>query len=240
LVLIGVLFTSTVFAAPQAPASSATTSASERDRHRQVWRLADDVLATDNHISFNQGSRRVWYFMQSHDFAHEVLTYQFLPEYTSPCMAVENRLDPFGLSCWRSARRDASGNRLPLAGVNATEMTIESLDRFSIPARSVYVHPGFDSLAIVAWRSPVSGPVVVAGSFSDLDPNCDNGVQWTIDKGGITLRSGDLPNGGPPMAFRFRVRVKVDDVLYFIVDPNGGDYACDTTGIDVTVRRMEQ
>jgi hypothetical protein len=235
-VFAAVFLVSSLFASAQAPMSRSTT-APDRQQHRSLWTLADDLLATNNQISFNQGSRRVWYFMESHDFSHDVLTYRLLPEYTSPCMGVEDRLDPFGISCWRSADRDPSGNRLPLVAVNATDMTVRSLDGFDIPAHSVYLHPGFDSLAIIAWRSPVDGAVSVAGSFSDLDPNCDNGVSWSIDKGGTTLLSGDMPNGGPPMPFRFRVRVKTDDVLYFIVDPKAGDYACDTTGLDVTVTR---
>ena len=99
------------------------------------------------------------------------------------------------------------------------------------------MHPGFDRLAIIGWRSPVNGVVSVRGSFSDLDSHCDNGVLWSIDKGSVTMQSGDLPNGGAPMPFYFRVRVKPDDVLNFIVDPKNGDYACDTTGIDVTIAR---
>ena len=230
-----VLLTS-AFASAQSPMSF---SAQETDREQRapIWRLSDDLLATDNQISFDQRSRRVWYFMESHDFSHDVLTYRFLPEYTSPCMGVEGRLDPFGISCWQSSDHDPSGNRLPLIAVNATNMTVQSPDGFDIPPRSVYLHPGFDRLAIVAWRSPVIGVVSVAGSFSDLDPNCDNGVLWSIDKGGATLRSGDLRNGSAPMPFRFRVKVKTGDVLYFIVDPKDGDYACDTTGLDVMVMR---
>jgi hypothetical protein len=235
-VLAAVLFTPAAVASAQPPLSSSMHPTDGEER-KAIWRLADDLLATDNQISFNQGSHGAWYFMESHDFSHDVLTYRFLPDYRSPCMGVENRLDPFGISCWQSPDPDVSGNRLPLIAVNATYMTVRSPDQFDIPPRSVYMHPGFDRLAIIGWRSPVNGVVSVTGSFSDLDPNCDNGVLWSIDKGSVTLQSGDLPNGGAPMPFHFRVRVKTDDVLYFIVDPKNGDYACDTTGVDVTIAR---
>lgn len=55
-----VLFTSAVFTSAQPPVSL-STQAPRGEQQTPVWRLADDLLATDNHISFNQGSRRAWY-----------------------------------------------------------------------------------------------------------------------------------------------------------------------------------
>jgi hypothetical protein len=39
------------------------------------------------------------------------------------------------------------------------------------------MHPGyFGELAIVAWKSPITGTVTVSGFFSDIDPNCGDGI----------------------------------------------------------------
>lgn len=237
-VVLAIVFIVCVAAAASAqkPLSVPATGAAG-EQQPSSWNLADDVLSTGNQISFNQGSRGVWYFLESHDFSHDVFTYRLLPEYRSPCSSKANgRLDPVGISCWRSSDMDASGNHLPLVAVNATDTALQSPDQFAIPAHSTYMHPGFDRLAIIAWKSPVNGNVTVRGSFSDLDPNCDNGVLWSIDRGSTTVRSGDLANGGAE-GFNFRIRVNVDDVLYFVVHPKQGDYACDTTGLDLTIGR---
>ena len=164
----------------------------------------------------------------------------FLAGFTSPCMGVESQAPPVRNIVLAELRPGSVGQSSTARRRQREECDGAVTGWVRYPPRSVYVHPGFDSLAIIAWRSPFDGVVSVAGFFSDLDPNCDNGVLWSIDKGGATLGSGDLPNGGAPMPFRFRVRVKTDEVLYFIVDPKEGDYACDTTGFDVMVRRADR
>jgi hypothetical protein len=35
------------------------------------------------------------------------------------------------------------------------------------------------------------------------------------------------------------VSVVLDQVLYFTVDPNSGDYQCDSTGVDVTISQAQ-
>jgi hypothetical protein len=102
----------------------------------------------------------------------------------------------------------------------------------------VWIHSGVNGLGLIGWKSPISGLVNVTGFFSDLDPQCGNGVIWSVDKGSQTLASGTIANGGPSQSFNLvAVPVVVGQVLYFTVDPNNGDYACDSTGVDVTVTR---
>jgi len=162
------------------------------------WNLANDLLATRNQISFNQGSRDVWYFLESRTFVHNTLTYRLLPEYRSPCLSYQDPSlsSPDGVSCWIDPAVDAAGNSLPLVALNATNSVVRFPDPYDIPPRSVYLHPGIDKLAIVGWKSPVNGRVTLTGSFVDLDARCGNGVLWSVDKGNMTLRSGDLPSGG--------------------------------------------
>jgi hypothetical protein len=221
-------------ASAQESASSATRVDDEVEK-TSTWNLWNDLLVTSNQISFNQGSRGVWYFLQSRTFAHDVLTYKFLPEFRSPCRAqpagVEALVD--GVSCWVNADVDVVGNNAPIVALNATTTT-QFLIPFGIPPRSLFMHPGIDRLAIIGWKSPVNGRVMVTGSFADIDSSCDNGVLWFIDKGGTTVRAGDLANGGSER-FHFRVSIKTNEMLYFIVDPKNGDYACDSTALDLTI-----
>lgn len=202
-----------------------------------TWSLANDLLATGNQISFNQGSHGVWFFLESRTFVHNAPTYRFLPEYRSPCLSYPDPslASPDGVSCWIDPVPDAIGNSLPVVALNATDSIVRFPDPYDIPPRSVYLHPSNEELAIVAWKSPVNGRVSLRGSFVDLDARCGNGVRWSIDKGNTTLRSDDLPSGGV-QRFQFRVSVRRDDVLYFVVDPNG-EYSCDTTGLELTISR---
>jgi hypothetical protein len=213
-----------------------------------TWKLSTNVLATNNQISFNQGANGVWYFLQSSSFKHLPDTYQFLSGYLEPCVSPENPpID--GLACWRNPVPAADGNQLPLVGVNFTFVTQHPDsghgDPFGIPARSVWMHPGEAGLGIIGWKSPITGSVNVAGFFSDLDPNCGNGIIWSVDiwsvaKGNSTLTTGTIANGGPPQTFSLTgVSIALGQVLYFTVDPKSGDYYCDSTGVDVTITQTK-
>lgn len=202
------------------------------------WNLANDVLEASNQISFNQGARAVWYFMEGPSAAaHDPTLYRFLPDYTAPCETNPSS-DPTGLRCWLNLAALFAGNHLPTVGINVTDTVANPDAGVLIPPRSLFVHPGPNRQAIVAWRSPVHGFVRVTGRVSDLDPSCDNGVIWSVDRGATTVAWGVIQNGGKPQSFQLR-RVFVDegDVLYFIVDAGMEDYACDTTGLDIRIWR---
>jgi len=208
-----------------------------------TWKLSKNLLATNNQISFSQGANGVWYFLQSSSFKHLPDTYQFLSAYLQSCVSLENPPTD-GLACWRNSVPAADGNYLPLVGVNFTYITQHPDsghgDPFGIPARSVWMHPGEVGLGIIAWKSPLTGSVNVAGFFSDLDPNCGNGIIWSVDKGGQKLATGTIGNGGPLQTFSLAgVSVFAGQVLYFVVDPNSGDYFCDSTGVDVTISQVK-
>jgi hypothetical protein len=208
-----------------------------------TWKLSKNLLATNNQISFSQGANGVWYFLQSSSFKHLPDTYQFLSAYLESCVSPENPpID--GLACWRNPIPGPGGHQIPLAGVNFTYVTQHPDsghgDPFGIPARSVWMHPGEVGLGIIAWKSPLNGSVNVAGFFSDLDPNCGNGIIWSVDRGGQKLATGTIANGGPLETFSLTgVSVFAGQVLYFVVDPNSGDYFCDSTGVDVTISQVK-
>jgi len=202
-----------------------------------VWNLAKDVGASSNQISFNQNANGVWFFMQSATLAQTESSYSFLPRYcgglgslSSPC--VDNGID--GLLCWYSNDPDIDNHWLPVVEFNATATT-QFPKTITWPAQTLAMHPAPDKLAIVGWRSPVSGKIDVTGSFSDFDANCGNGVLWFINQGNKTLDSGNLPNGGKQSFNLAKVKINPGEVLYFIVDPKDGDHFCDTTGLDLTI-----
>jgi hypothetical protein len=101
------------------------------------------------------------------------------------------------------------------------------------------MHLGFSELGVIGWKSPLTGSVNVAGFFSDLDPNCGNGIIWSVDKGSQTLATGTIANGGSAQTYSLTgISIVAGQVLYFIVDPNL-DYSCDSTGIDVTISQFK-
>src|SRR5205814_10160361 len=120
--------------------------------------------------------------------------------YNNPCIGGLGSTPINGVGCWQNPIPDEVNNRVPLVGVNFTFVT-QFTDNFGIPPRSVFIHPSSKALGIVGWKSPISGTVNIAGFFSDIDPNCDNGVIWSVDKENHTLTSGTIPNGGPPQTF---------------------------------------
>ena len=79
--------------------------------------------------------------------------------------------------------------------------------------------------------------VRIRGSFTDNDPNCGNGILWSIDRGGETLLTDDIANGAAQDFDLTNVRVRNNDVLYFIVDAKGSDYICDSTDLNLTISR---
>lgn len=208
---------------------------------QSTWKLSKDLLAANNQISFNQGSNGVWYLLQSSSSKHLPKTYKFLSDYSAPCKTNGAEALIPGVDCWRNPNLDSQGNNAPLVGANFTYQiqfpNLASGDPFGIPARSVWMHPGMlGELAIIGWKSPITGTTSVSGFFSDLDPNCGDGIVWSVDKGSQTLTSGTIANGGPPQTFSLTaVSVSAGQVFYFIVDRNQ-DYFCDSTGVDVTIK----
>ena len=67
-----------------------------------------------------------------------------------------------------------------------------------MPPRGVTVHPSPQQEVMVDWRSPIQGPVRIAGLVADVDGNCGNGIAWRIElinrAGATALASGTLNN----------------------------------------------
>jgi hypothetical protein len=198
-----------------------------------IWNLSRDVRATNNQISFNEGSKGVWYFMESASLKHIPTIYSFLPNYFAPCSSGPNTPLVIGSACWEDATHTIDLN--PKVGVNFTNQTQFLVANDAIPPHAFFLHPAPDRFAIVAWKSPLNAIVSISGSFTDLDPNCGNGVLWFVEKGTQRLAFGDLPNGGAQTFSVPSVIVSPGQILYFIVDPKNRDYFCDTTMLDLSI-----
>ena len=116
---------------------------------------------------------------------------------------------------------------------------------FTLPARSVSVHPGPNSGVAITWTSPIAGTVRVSGSIADGDAACGDGVLWYVDQrstsGLKTLASGDVANGASQPIARGkgadalgRLVVKPGDRIQLVVHPRG-EYSCDTTAVEFVV-----
>ncbi len=109
------------------------------------------------------------------------------------------------------------------------------------PARSVTVHPSPSAGVAVQWRSPVPGRFSIRWRAADADPNCGDGVLWSVTaiRGETSekLAEGKIPNGGKYESEKPLDRdVQSNDLIRFEILP-GGDYSCDTTTINL---RLEQ
>ncbi len=203
----------------------------------QVWDLAHDLRlypGQENPNSDSYGNRAVWRFLRREDDSWpEALRYQPLAYFTNRALGIQ------GLEQWTDSMHAGSElDMLPAIGINSTGQ-VQSYGTLAWPAHAVRVHPA-DVPVVVGWRSSVSGRVRVSGLIRDMDPNCGNGILWSIDLGKTTLTSGSLGNGeahdwagGEDGTLR-SVAVSKWDFLYFIVDPNG-EMGCDSTELTIRI-----
>ena len=210
-----------------------TTHGVAQSRRAWTWNLPGDVVRSHNQLSFNQGAKGVWFFMESFSTVHDPLTYRLMPDYTAPC-ANWNPLVA-GAGCWESTNLNEAGDQhLPFVTVNYTHRPL-NLTGIEWPARSLFLNPSPTQLAIVAWKSPIAGTIRVTGSFKQFNGTCGNGIAWSVDKGSHTLASGQIAAGGGTQTFDLKhLGVAEDETVYFTVD-SLGDYFCDEAPLDVTI-----
>lgn len=134
----------------------------------------------------------------------------------------------------------------PSLTVNTGEKPVTLLT-FTLPARSVAVHPGPKSEIAVVWRSPFAGVAAVRGRVQDADPACGDGIAWEIalctDGRTERLATGAFPNGGQQEfaqgagSDRLQtVRVQTGDLVRLLVLPKE-THVCDTTTVEL---RLEE
>jgi hypothetical protein len=139
-------------------------------------------------------------------------------------------------------RRGPEGEPNLLVNTTGEEVSIVT---FKLPPRSVAVHPGPRGGVVLSWRSPVSGTVSVRGRLTDADPNCGDGVAWTLDRrtsgGRVGLAAGGFENGGAQSLTEGErakalaaVPVREGESLELVVLPKAS-HACDTTVVELVI-----
>ncbi len=119
------------------------------------------------------------------------------------------------------------------------------MSSLTLPPRSISTHPSQELAAAVAWRSPIAGTVRISGLVADIDPNCGNGVGWSVEllhEGTKRiLASGIIDNGkavslDPAKLLGLAaVNVKAGDFLSLVVDPRDRDHSCDSTHLEFVI-----
>jgi len=198
-----------------------------------TWNLASDFAASPatNPAPDANGNSGVWSFMQSTSLAHDG-NYGLLPTYHPGDFGIS------GYDAWSgTVDNNPCGwpNQLPEVAINTTAQTISPCGGITVAAHGLSVHPAGTQMAVVGWRSPITGVVTVSGGVHDNDPNCGDGIGWSIDAATLPVAAGSISNGGSAIfPAGLTVSVTKGGFLYFLVDPNAG-IGCDSTGLDVTI-----
>ncbi len=108
------------------------------------------------------------------------------PRWSVPPLARYARALRPGLAAWHG--RTAACGGLPAIGVTASRAAL--VCGATVPANAVLVSPAPDALAVVDWRSPIAGDVVIAAGFADLDARCGGSVRYWVDRGPTSLAAG--------------------------------------------------
>ncbi len=156
-----------------------------------TWNLASDFRLSPDQANPNpdsHGNPEVWHFMESATLARDPLTYTLLPDFITDALDVE------GLQQWQGTE-PSNVHFLPEIGINATGLVQRLGGRIWEPD-VIRVHPFSSKLAVTGWQSPINGPVSIQGSFSDMHPDCGDGVAWFVENSGGTLAQGTVISRG--------------------------------------------
>ncbi len=239
-------------------------------RTRQQERLAalqkelkDQTARAARDFARSQASRTAEYLLAVWDFQHRSAEQQRL---TPAEFATQRGLLAYAFQNWLQATqsedyvlmlqplRHVLGHNgvhgwknkedTPSALINTTGEAARILT-FTLPPRSVSIHPGPTTGVAIGWRSPISGTVRVTGRVVDGDPAGGDGIAWALDHrqgvGRQELAAGEFNNGA---AQRFdagrggkalqAVAVKEGEMLELVVLPRAS-HICDTTIVEWTI-----
>jgi len=216
--------TVTLTAATAVTATFATSCA-------QSWDLASDFRISpdqENPSRDRFGNLAVWHYLDSASLARDPATYTPLSSFTTQFFAIN------GLEGWLDPT--APSDTLHVIS-NATGSFQFPYDQVDWPDGAIELHPSYDRLVIVGWRSPITGPISVAGGVTDANASCGNGIAWFVTHDGTDLAGGVIDNGGAQSfaGGALDLAVTAGDFVYIVLDPRDGDYACDSTRVDLTI-----
>jgi parallel beta-helix repeat protein len=187
----------------------ATIPAAHAETSRLQW---DPAFDWQNWVSTNPspdsyGNPGVWSYLETTGSDHEPSTYAPMPAYSTEG---EQWYDP-AYQYLKVGHGDWFAPTITMHSYGGQES-------------------GFRRDSILAWTSPVSGPVRVVGQVTLGDAGCSDvgsGIDWSVDRGPATLFQEALPSGGSTSFDLTLEEVQQGETLFFIHDP-GWDSLCDT------------
>lgn len=105
-------------------------------------------------------------------------------------------------------------------------------------AMGVALHPAATQFVAAGWRSPAASVIDVSATLTRANPECGNGVTWSIElrRGAIRLRlaEGELRSAAPlTIKAVERLPVQPGDLLSVVIGPRDGNHSCDLTAVDL-------
>lgn len=221
-----------VVAVVAAAVAGASTGEAGPVRAGTSWDVARDFRTAPNQANPSPdrlGNAAVWWYMSG----RSVSTFEVLPDFST------RKFDIVGLQAWWGTAVFEDQNRLPTVGINATGEDVDVLN-IHWPSGDVLVHPLPDEAVAVAWRSPIAGNVRITGSLAlPQNPNCGNGVVWSVRDVDTVLRRGRIAGFGETDEWLIpRHHVARGDMLYLVVGAGNGNFLCDSTLVDFTIEKF--
>lgn len=181
------------------------------------WNLTSDFLADPGHNPPRDhfGRDGVWSFMQSDSLAVD-------GHYSLLSNQVRNFEGSTNTEGWTGSEPNGCGSfslNLPLAAVNSAAVSTTGCSSWTIPPYTVDLHPGASHMAIVAWKSPITGVVTLNGGVASIDPFGGGGIVYYIATSSGVLVRGSIPDGGAAVFPPRRIHVDAGELLYVIIAP---------------------
>jgi hypothetical protein len=134
----------------------------------------------------------------------------------------------------------------PFIVANAGKTPITISRGFVFPAQAVFVHPGPDRDAAIAWRSPISGKVHVQAVVASIHEGAGDGVAWTIlkqsGKTATALAKGAVASGRKQASTEVKdakaladLPVEKGDVLIVAINRRGS-HTGDSTNVELVLQ----
>ena len=106
-------------------------------------------------------------------------------------------------------------------------------------AHGITAHPSPTHFAAIGWQSPIDGLVKIEAQLSDAHPECGDGQEWFLQhrtrRRVGNLWKGKFGTGGSAKMEPQQLSVRKGELISFILGP-GGNYYCDLTEMNLTIR----
>ncbi|MGC4045766.1 MAG: DUF1549 domain-containing protein [Armatimonas sp.] len=126
------------------------------------------------------------------------------------------------------------GSRPALSATVNTTLTDQKILTFTLPARSVSVHPSPQGGVGILWKATKAETVTITTTLKDGDSGGGDGFVWNLKHGDKVLQGGPVDNGGEARTTPVSVTVAPGDTIALEILPRG-EYSFDTTNITLKI-----